>query len=56
MRKYKRAWQLTRQEAQLICDRQEKCEYCPLYSTNGCLRSVAGFDRQEINKKVEVEY
>lgn len=50
----KKAYELTHQEAKSICDRQRDCVGCPLMVTNGCLRSVAGFTKEEINKKVEV--
>lgn len=55
MSKYKKAWQLTREEAHLICERQGTCDYCPLSAPNGCLRSVAGFSKEEINRKVKVD-
>lgn len=55
MSKYKKAWQLTREEAHIICHSQSTCDYCPLSAPNGCLRSVAGFTKEEINRKVEVK-
>lgn len=54
MSKYKKAWQLTRDEARIICESQTNCSYCPLSSTNGCLRSVVGFEKWELNKRIEV--
>lgn len=50
----KKAYELTHQEAKSICNRQSDCIGCPLSVINGCLRAVAGFTKEEINKKVEV--
>lgn len=51
----KKAYELTHQEAKSICDKQDNCIGCPLAVTNGCLRSVAGFSKEEINRKIEVK-
>ena len=54
MSRYKKAWQLTREEARIICESRNNCNFCPLASTNGCLRAVTGFEKWELNKKIEV--
>ena len=54
MKSIKRAYQLTRSEAKAICDKYNDCNVCSLNTINGCLRSVAGYSKKEIFKKVEV--
>lgn len=55
MSKNKKAWQLTREEARIICEKEDNCNYCPLAAPNGCLRSITGFTKEEINRKVKVD-